>query len=74
MIDLSTEYLGLKLANPLVPSSSPLTGELDSAKRLEDAGASALILPSLFEEVIEQAERLKASAGAGAQAGDPHAL
>ncbi len=61
MIDLSTEYLGLKLANPLVPSSSPLTGELDSAKRLEDAGASALILPSLFEETInyeqEQLER-----------------
>jgi dihydroorotate dehydrogenase (fumarate) len=53
MIDLSTEYLGLKLANPLVPSSSPLTGELDSAKKLEDAGASALVLPSLFEEAIE---------------------
>ena len=53
MIDLSTEYLGLKLANPLVPSSSPLTGVLDSAKKLEDAGASALVLPSLFEEVIE---------------------
>jgi dihydroorotate dehydrogenase (fumarate) len=54
MIDLSTEYLGLKLANPLVPSSSPLTGVLDSAKKLEDAGASALVLPSLFEEVIER--------------------
>jgi len=57
MIDLSTEYLGLKLANPLVPSSSPLTGELDSAKKLEDAGASALILPSLFEEAIEQEQK-----------------
>lgn len=57
MIDLSTEYLGLKLANPLVPSSSPLTGNLDSAKKLEDAGASALILPSLFEEVIEQEQK-----------------
>ncbi|MGD8583481.1 MAG: dihydroorotate dehydrogenase-like protein [Gammaproteobacteria bacterium] len=53
MIDLSTEYLGLKLDNPLVPSSSPLTGELASAKKLEDAGASALVLPSLFEEAIE---------------------
>jgi dihydroorotate dehydrogenase (fumarate) len=53
MIDLSTEYLGLKLASPLVPSSSPLTGVLDSVKKLEDAGASALVLPSLFEEVIE---------------------
>jgi len=57
MIDLSTEYLGLKLDNPLVPSSSPLTGELDSARQLEDAGASALVLPSLFEEAIEQEQK-----------------
>ena len=57
MIDLSTEYLGLKLANPLVPSSSPLTGKLDSAKKLEDAGASALVLPSLFEEAIEHEQK-----------------
>ena len=57
MIDLSTEYLGLKLVNPLVPSSSPLTGELDSAKKLEDAGASALVLPSLFEETIEYEQK-----------------
>ena len=57
MIDLSTEYLGLKLANPLVPSSSPLTGELDSARQLEDAGASALVLPSLFEEAIEHEQK-----------------
>jgi dihydroorotate dehydrogenase (fumarate) len=57
MIDLSTEYLGLKLDNPLVPSSSPLTGELASAKQLEDAGASALVLPSLFEEAIEYEQK-----------------
>jgi dihydroorotate dehydrogenase (fumarate) len=57
MIDLSTDYLGLKLVNPLVPSSSPLTGELDSAKKLEDAGASALVLPSLFEEAIEYEQK-----------------
>ena len=57
MIDLSTEYLGLELTNPLVPSSSPLTGELDSAKKLEDAGASALVLPSLFEEAIEHEQK-----------------
>jgi dihydroorotate dehydrogenase (fumarate) len=57
MIDLSTEYLGLELANPLVPSSSPLTAELDSAKKLEDAGASALVLPSLFEEAIEHEQK-----------------
>ena len=52
MADLSTRYLGLQLKNPLVPSSSPLTGGLDSARQLEDAGASAIIMPSLFEEVI----------------------
>ena len=57
MIDLSTEYLGLKLVNPLVPSSSPLTGELAPAKKLEDAGASALVLPSLFEEAIEYEQK-----------------
>lgn len=50
MVDLTTEYLGLRLKNPLVPSSSPLTGNLDTARQLEDQGASALVLPSLFEE------------------------
>ena len=53
MIDLSTDYLGLKLSNPLVPSASPLSKELDTAKQLEDAGASALVMHSLFEEHIE---------------------
>ncbi|MDH5613346.1 MAG: dihydroorotate dehydrogenase-like protein [Gammaproteobacteria bacterium] len=52
MIDLSTQYLGLTLSNPLVPSSSPLTGNLEDAKRLEDAGAAAIVLPSLFEESV----------------------
>lgn len=53
MIDLSTDYLDLKLSNPLVPSASPLSKELDTAKQLEDAGASALVMHSLFEERIE---------------------
>jgi len=57
VIDLGTEYLGLKLDNPLVPSSSPLTGELDTARQLEDAGASALVLPSLFEQDIEHEQQ-----------------
>lgn len=57
MIDLSTDYLGLKLTNPLVPSSSPLTGNLEDAKRLEDAGASALVLPSLFEEEVKREQQ-----------------
>lgn len=50
MSDLTTSYLGLPLANPLVPSSSPLTGDFDTARRMEDLGAAALVLPSLFEE------------------------
>lgn len=53
MVDLSTRYLGLNLAHPLVPSSSPLSKNLDSARRLEDAGAAAIVLSSLFEEKIE---------------------
>lgn len=56
MTDLGTSYLGLALKNPLVVSSSPLTYELDSLKRLEAAGAGAIVLYSLFEEQIELAE------------------
>lgn len=52
MIDLSTVYLGLKLKNPLVVSSSPLTESLESIQRLEDAGAAAVVLPSIFEEQL----------------------
>lgn len=51
-VDLSTTYLGLALANPLVPSASPLTGNLDALHALEEAGASAVVLPSIFEEQI----------------------
>jgi len=53
MVDLTTHYLGLKLAHPLVPSASPLSKNLDNARQLEDAGASAIVMPSLFEEKIE---------------------
>jgi len=56
MVDLATEYLGLKLSNPLVPSSSPLTGDAATARRLEDAGAAAIVMPSLFEEEVHQSE------------------
>ena len=52
MIDLTTEYVGLKLKNPLVPSASPLSKQLDSLLRLEDAGAAAVVLHSLYEEEI----------------------
>lgn len=56
-IDLTTRYLGLKLKNPLVASASPLTGQLDTLRQLEDVGASAAVLPSLFEEQIEHEEQ-----------------
>jgi len=52
-VDISTSYLGLELTNPLVPSASPLTGKLETLRQLEEAGAGAVVLPSLFEEQIE---------------------
>lgn len=51
-MDLSTTYLGLELRSPLMPSACPLTRELDEIKRAEDAGAGAVVLPSVFEEQI----------------------
>src|SRR5512139_767450 len=54
-MDLSTTYLGLQLKNPLVPSASPLMKKVDNIKRMEDAGAAAVVLHSLFEEEIRQA-------------------
>jgi dihydroorotate dehydrogenase (fumarate) len=53
MVDLTTKYLGLTLAHPLVPSSSPFSKDPSTAKQLEDAGASAIVMHSLFEEKIE---------------------
>jgi dihydroorotate dehydrogenase (fumarate) len=65
-MDLTTRYMGIALKNPLVASASPLTGDLGNIRRIEDAGAAAIVLPSIFEEQIEQEvgkyERL---AGAG---------
>lgn len=52
MIDLSTQYLGLKLKNPLVASASPLSKKVDTVKKLEDAGIGAVVMYSLFEEQI----------------------
>lgn len=58
MADLQTDYLGLALKNPLVASSSPLTGSVDSALRLQEAGIAAIVMPSLFEEKIQQEHAL----------------
>ncbi|MEZ0233588.1 MAG: dihydroorotate dehydrogenase-like protein [Actinomycetota bacterium] len=54
--DLRTTYLGLELANPLVPSASPLGQRIETLRALQDAGAAAVVLPSLFEEQIEHDE------------------
>ncbi len=51
--DMATRYLGLKLSSPVVVAACPLTGELDVLRRLEECGAGAAVLPSLFEEQIE---------------------
>src|ERR1700693_5429872 len=56
MIDLSTNYLGLKLHSPLVASASPLSRDIEGIRRLEEAGASAVVLYSLFEEQLRQGE------------------
>jgi dihydroorotate dehydrogenase (fumarate) len=55
-IDLTTTYLGLRLCSPIVASASPLTGNVESLRALEEAGIGAAVLPSLFEEQIEHEE------------------
>ncbi len=66
-MNLQTTYLGLTLANPLVASASPFNAELDNIKALEDAGAGAVVLPSIFAEQIEaEAARHEALVGVGA--------
>lgn len=52
-MNLETEYLGLRLKNPLMPGASPLVDDLGMVRRLEDAGAAAIVMHSLFEEQIE---------------------
>ncbi|MCJ7548895.1 MAG: dihydroorotate dehydrogenase-like protein, partial [Anaerolineae bacterium] len=54
MTSLSTTYMGLALTNPVVPSASPLSRDLDNIKKMEDAGAGAVTLYSLFEEQIDR--------------------
>src|SRR5580765_33132 len=60
-VDLSTSYMGLRLGNPFMAGASPLSAHLDGVRRLEDAGASAIVLHSLFEEQIteEQSGRIR---------------
>ncbi len=55
-MDLSTNYLGFQLPHPLMPGAAPMAGNLDIVKRLEDAGAAAIVMHSLFEEQITMEE------------------
>ena len=57
-MDLSTRYLGLALRNPIIASASPLSGDVGVIRQMEDSGAGAVVLPSLFEEQIEQEARV----------------
>ena len=68
MIDLSTRYLGLRLNSPLVVSASPLSQDISGIRRLEDAGASAIVLYSLFEEQLRrEAQELEYHLSAGTE-------
>jgi len=72
-MSLTTQYLGLTLKNPMVASASPLNGKIDNLRRLEDAGAAAIVMPSLFQEQIEaeaenQASRMEAFADSSPEA------
>ena len=67
-VDLSTRYLGLPLRSPIIASASPITRDPDATARLEEAGAGAIVMPSLFEEEIENEEvELAASLDAGTE-------
>ena len=73
-MNLATRYMGLELKNPLVASASPLTAELGNIRQLEDSGAAAIVLPSIFEEQIEaEAQRYDYLTGAGSDS-SPEAL
>lgn len=64
-MDLRSKYLGLELQNPFVASSTPLSKNIDSARQLEDAGASALVMHSLFQEQIETSAAIDGGNAAG---------
>ncbi len=73
MIDLKTTYLGLELSSPLMPGASPLADGLDSVRRLEDAGAAAIVMRSLFEEQILREEQGALALEAGTAHTSPEA-
>lgn len=69
-LDLTTRYLGLELSHPIVASPSPLARTLDGVRRLEDGGAAAIVLPSIYEEEVEAEDAARLALleqGSGAQ-------
>src|SRR5262249_58391264 len=67
-MQLATTYLGMKLRTPLVPSASPLSEKLDNIKRMEDAGAPAVVFHSLFEEQLRPGNyRVRRASGNGSE-------
>jgi Dihydroorotate dehydrogenase len=73
-MDLSTDYLGLRLRNPLVIGASPCCDSLDTCRRLQDAGASALVMHSLFAEQVELEENARLRLIDGVADSNPEAL
>jgi len=67
-MDMRCRYLGLSLEHPVVASASPLSGTLDGIRRLEDAGAAAIVMPSLFEErILQEREAIHGLSEVGAE-------
>jgi dihydroorotate dehydrogenase (fumarate) len=73
-MSLITRYLGLTLKNPMIASASPLAGKIDNLRLLEDAGAAAIVLPSLFQEQIEAETENQAARVAAFAESSPEAL
>src|SRR5919198_6205528 len=71
MAELTTTYLGMDLRTPLVPSASPLSVDLGKIKRMEDAGAAAIVLYSLFEEQLTYIRRQRGNKKQSATPGAP---
>jgi dihydroorotate dehydrogenase (fumarate) len=74
IMDLCTKYLGLELAHPLMPGASPMADDLDLVCRLEDAGAAAIVMHSLYEEQLVAEQQLLQRSYAGSESASAEAL